>query len=340
MKKIKVAVVGAAGYSGEELLRLLFKHPFCDITVITSRKYAGQSIGKVFPRFTEKSIIFSKPDVDSIINKADIVFLALPHGLAAEFALPFINAGLKVIDISADFRVKDPEIYKKYYKTPHPAPELLPQAVYGLPEIYRDDIKKTSLIACAGCYPTSILIPAIPLLKNNLVSHEGIVVASMSGVTGAGRKVDLPYIFPECNESVKSYAVSGHRHLSEIEQELSNAANQKVKINFIPHLIPVNRGINSTIVFKLNDNVSINQVHEIYTKTYKNEYFVRLLTDGRMPDTKNVTFSNFCEIAPTFDPHTGNLIVNSVIDNLTKGASGQAIQCMNIVFGFSEQEGL
>ena len=337
---IKAAIIGASGYSGEELIRVLTGHPECEITVITSRQYAGGQVGKVFPRFAWLDLKFSMPDVDKIAECADIVFLALPHGLAAEYAKPLFNAGLKVIDISADFRVKDTEIYKKYYKTDHPAPELLKNAVYGLPEIYREDIKNASLIACAGCYPTSILLPSVPLLKAGIVSPENIVVTSMSGVTGAGRKVDLPYIFPEINESVRAYAVSGHRHLSEIEQELSEASGEKTAINFIPHLVPVNRGINSTIIFRPGKNFAEDAVKNTLDTAYAAEKFVRILPQGELADTKHVTLTNFCEIGHVYDKHTGNIIVTSVIDNLTKGASGQAVQCMNIMTGKGETEGL
>lgn len=340
MSKIKIAVVGASGYSGEELLRILAGHPAVEIKIITSRKYAGQAVGEVFPRFTESDLIFSKPDVDRIIAEVDVAFLALPHGLAAEFAVPLLAGGLKVIDISADFRVKDPQVYAYYYKSEHPAPDLIPDSVYGLPEIYREDIKIKSLIACAGCYPTSILLPSIPLLKSGLVSSDNIVVASMSGVSGAGRKVDLPYIFPECNESVRAYGVSGHRHLSEIEQELTLAAEKNVAINFIPHLVPVNRGINSTIVFNTFDTFSPEAARNCLENAYAKEFFVRVLPEGKLADTKHVTMTNFCEISCVYDEHTGNLIVTSAIDNLTKGASGQAVQCMNIACGLDETMGL
>lgn len=340
MNKIKTAVIGASGYSGEELLRILTSHPACEISIITSRQYAGLPVGEIFPRFTESNLTFSAPDIEEIIDKADVAFLALPHGLAAEFAVPLLKGGLKVIDISADFRVRDPEIYAKYYQVEHPAPDLLKEAVYGLPELYREEIKASSLIACAGCYPTSILLPAVPLLKSGLVSSENIVVSSMSGVSGAGRKVDLPYIFPECNESLRAYAVSGHRHLSEIEQELAVAAGKEVKINFLPHLVPVNRGINSTLVFKTAPSFSLEAAMETLEQTYAEEPFVRILPEGKLADTKNVTMTNVCEIGCVFDQHTGNLIVTSTIDNLTKGASGQAVQCMNIICGLDEKTGL
>lgn len=340
MDKIKVAIVGASGYSGEELLRILSSHPFCEIKIITSRQYAGQPIGDLFPRFAESNLSFSAPDVKQIISEVDIAFLALPHGLATEFAVPLLEGGVKVIDISADFRVRDPEVYEKYYNVKHPAPELLKDAVYGLPELYRDDIKESSLIACAGCYPTSILLPSIPLLKSGLVSSKNIVIASMSGVTGAGRKVDLPFIFPECNESVRAYGVAGHRHLSEIEQELSIAADENVNINFIPHLVPINRGINSTLVFQTTPQFSIEAVDEAFKNTYQDESFIRLLKDGKLSDTKHVSSTNFCEIGYVYDEHTNNLIVTSCIDNLTKGAAGQAVQCMNIICNIAEDTGL
>jgi N-acetyl-gamma-glutamyl-phosphate reductase len=298
-------------------------------------------VGEVFPRYAETELCFTTPDKDRIIETCDVVFLALPHGLAAEYAIPFVKGGLKVIDISADFRLKSTEKYKFYYKKNHPAPEMLETAVYGLPELRRSDIAEASLIACPGCYPTSILLPSIPLLKNGLVSSEGIIASSMSGVTGAGRKVDSPYIFPECNESLRAYAPAGHRHLPEIEQELAFAVGRKeVKMNFVPHLVPVNRGINSTLFFNMEPGCSVEKIEEAYREAYSREYFARVLKAGRMPDTKNVTMTNFCEMGFSCDEHTGKVIVAGSVDNLTKGASGQAVQCMNIIFGIEESEGL
>jgi N-acetyl-gamma-glutamyl-phosphate reductase len=340
MAKIRVAVLGASGYSGEELIRLLLRHENCDIGVITSRQNAGAGIGEVFPRFSNSELVFSAPDAGEIAKKADVAFLALPHGLASEFAVPLLEKGVKVIDLSADFRIKNTATYKKYYKEEHPAPSLLKDAVYGLPERYRDEIRKATLIACPGCYPTSIILALAPLLENNVVSPENIVVNSMSGVSGAGRKVDLPFLFPECNESIRAYAVSGHRHLPEIEQELSSASNCEVRINFIPHLIPVNRGINSTIVAIPSGKFSKENLEAAYKNAYSKEKFVRVLPYGKQSDTKYVSMTNFCDIGFTYDEHTGKLIVTSCIDNLTKGASGQAIQCMNISFGFEETAGL
>lgn len=341
MKILKVAVVGAAGYAGEELLRLLVRHPNCDIKVITSRKYDGMKIGEIFPRFAESELTFSKPNVEQIIEECDVAFLALPHGLAAEYARPLKAGGVTVIDISADFRLRDLEKYKAYYKVEHPAPELMPDTVYGSPELYRDDIKTADLIACPGCYVTSVILAGTPLLREGLVEKSGIIASCMSGVTGAGRKVDLPFIFPETNESVRAYGASGHRHLPEMEQELAVAAGEDViKINFVPHLIPVNRGINSTIFFDATPNCDLEEIACAYEKAYGNEPFVRVLKPGELADTKHVTLTNFCEIGFTYDSHTHKIIVTSCIDNLTKGASGQAVQNMNIRFGLDETLGL
>lgn len=338
---IKAAIIGASGYSGEELLRILLKHPNAEVTCITSRQYAGQKIGEVFPRFAESSLTFSAPTIDEIADSADVAFLALPHGVAAEFAVPLIEKGLKVIDISADFRLKSESQYKKYYGTDHPAPELMALSVYGAPERKREQIKDAQLIACPGCYPTSITLPLHPLLKEGLIEAENIIISSMSGVTGAGRKVAVDYIFPECNESVRPYAPVGHRHTPEIEQELCESAGvTDININFIPHLIPVNRGIHSTIIGKLKPGVSAEQIEKCWNAYYSAEDFVRVLPMGKLADTKHVTFTNICEIAFACDSKTGNVILSSAIDNLTKGASGQAVQCMNIMFGLEEVAGL
>lgn len=341
MDKIRIAIVGAAGYAGEELLRILTRHPGVEIKIITSRQNAGKDIAEVFPRLAGTGLCFSMPDVPKIIESCDAAFLALPHGLASEFAIPLIQGGLAVFDISADFRLRSTAKYKEYYKADHPAPELLKTAVYGQPERYREQLKKANLVACAGCYVTSIILPSTALLAAGLVSPKNIVACSLSGVTGAGRKVDLPYIFPECNESIRAYAPTGHRHLPEIEQELAVAAGvDEVKINFIPHLIPVNRGINSTILFEPTEKCTPEAVADAFERAYGNERFVRVLPTGKLPDTKHVTLTNVCEIGYVFDRHTNRLLVFSCIDNLTKGASGQAVQCMNIRFGLDESLGL
>jgi N-acetyl-gamma-glutamyl-phosphate reductase len=340
MSKYGIAVVGASGYSGEELLRLLLRHPDCEIRIITSRQYAGKAISSVFPRFSSISeIVFSEPDTAKIAKECQFAFLALPHGLASEFARPLLKSGVKVLDLSADFRIKNTEKYKEYYKEEHPAPELLAKAVYGLPEIYRDKIKEAKIVACPGCYPTSVIIPLYPLLRAGLLNTGKIFVSSMSGVSGAGRKVELPYIFPECSESLRSYSPVKHRHLPEIEQELSSAAGEEIAISFVPHLVPVNRGIVSTIVAEVSDKFS-NENLDKALSIYKNNPFVRVMPKGLLPDTKNVLMSNFCDVSYTFDEHTRRLIISSCIDNLTKGAAGQAIQCFNIMLNIDEKTAL
>jgi len=341
MGTIKVAIVGASGYSGEELLRLLLVHPQVEITCVTSRQYAGQPLGKVFPRFMEAPLSFSAPAADEIAKVATVAFLALPHGVAAEYAVPLLEKGVRVIDISADFRLRDTAVYERYYGAPHPAPALLREAVYGLPERYRERLRAARLIACPGCYPTSIILPTAPVLAAGLGRSTGIVAASLSGVSGAGRKVDLEYIFPECNESVRPYKITGHRHLPEIEQELAAAAGVKaLAMNFLPHLVPVNRGIHSTILLDAAPGVTLEQVEQALHGAYDAEPFVRVLPRGNLADTKHVTLTNMCEIGCAVDSRTGRILLSSAIDNLTKGASGQAVQCLNLVCGLDETTGL
>lgn len=345
MKTKKVAIIGASGYSGEELVRLLLTHPHVELAAVTSRQNAGQTLAQVFPKFAShprsRTLRFTEPKAEVLAKQADVVFLALPHGVAAEYAVPLLDAGCLVIDLSADFRLKSPEIYKDFYAHDHPAPELLKKSVYGLPEIYRAEIKSALLIASPGCYPTSILLPLIPLLKAGLVKPSGIIADSLSGVSGAGRKAEADYLFCECNESVRPYAVPKHRHLSEIEEQLSLAAAEKVVIQFTPHLIPVNRGILTTLYLApAGKSADAEKISACYQKAYVREPFVRLLDGKNLPDTKNVNGTNVIEIAWRLDPRTGRLIVMSAEDNLVKGASGQAVQSMNILCGFPETAGL
>ncbi len=351
-KTRKVAIIGASGYSGEELVRLLLNHPHVELCAVTSRQNAGQPLGHVFPKFLghpqAKSLRFAEPNAEVLGKQADVVFLALPHGVAAEYAAPLLQAGCVVIDLSADFRLKDAAVYKEFYAHDHPAPELLAKSVYGLPEIYRQQIKGASLIASPGCYPTGILLPVIPLLKAGLVKPTGIIADSLSGVSGAGRRVEPDYLFVECNESVRPYSVPKHRHLSEIEQELSLAAGTTVTIQFTPHLIPVNRGLLTTLYLAPEKHFAAaadmftltGQITACYQKAYGAEPFVRLLEGRALPDTKNVIGTNVIEIAWRLDPRTGRLVVMSAEDNLVKGAGGQAVQSMNILCGFPETAGL
>jgi len=352
MKSKKVAIVGASGYSGEVLVQLLLNHPHAELVAVTSRQNAGQTLAQVFPKFAShpksKTLCFTEPDAAALARQAEVVFLALPHGVAAEYAVPLLAAGVVVIDLSADFRLKSAAIYKEFYAHDHPAPELLKKSVYGLPEIYRNEIKHSRLIASPGCYPTSILLPTIPLLKTGLIKPAGIIADSMSGVSGAGRKAEIDYLFCECNESVRPYGVPKHRHLSEIEEQLSFAAGTPVTIQFTPHLIPVNRGILTTLYLApaehFNDATGAAKLAEkilaCYQTAYGNESFVRLLEGKALPDTKNVVGTNVCEIAWRLDPRTGRLIVMSAEDNLVKGASGQAVQSLNLLCGWPETAGL
>jgi N-acetyl-gamma-glutamyl-phosphate reductase len=352
MTRQKVGIVGASGYSGEELVRLMLVHPHAQLTMVTSRQYAGQTVAQVFPKFSQyalaKTLRFSDPNPELLAKQCDIVFLALPHGVAAEFAIPLVNAGVRVIDLSADFRLNSAEVYKEFYAHEHPAPELLAKSVYGMPELYRDRIKDALLIASPGCYPTSIILPLVPLLKAKLIKPESVIANSLSGVSGAGRKAELDYLFVECNESVRPYGVPKHRHLSEIEQELSIAAAEPVKIQFTPHLVPVNRGILTTAYaapckhFSTAEEMAalVQQIEAAYRTAYANEPFVRVLEGKALPDTKNVVGTNMVELAWRLDPRTGRLIVMSAEDNIVKGASGQAVQSMNILCGYPETSGL
>jgi len=348
----KVAIIGASGYSGEELVRLLLNHPSVELTAVTSRQNAGRTVAQVFPRFASharsRALRFTAPDAQRLATQVEVVFLALPHGVAAEFAAPLVQAGCAVIDLSADFRLKSATIYKEFYGHDHPAPGLLSKSVYGLPEFHRADIRAARLIASPGCYPTSILVPVLPLLRAGLIKSTGIIADSLSGVSGAGRKAEMDYLFCECNESVRPYGVPRHRHLSEIEEQLTLAAGGPVKIQFTPHLIPINRGILTTLYlapaqhFNTADQAAAlgEKITACYAKAYGNEPFVRLLEGGALPDTKNVAGTNVLELAWRLDPRTGRLIVMSALDNLLKGASGQAVQCMNILCGFPETTGL
>ncbi len=349
---VKVGIVGASGYSGEELVRLLLGHPHVELTAVTSRQYAGQTLAQVHPKFSQypisRQLRFNEPNSELIAKQAEVVFLALPHGVAAEFAVPLLQLGCEVIDLSADFRLKSAAVYKDFYAHDHPAPELLTKAVYGLPEVYREAIKNALLIASPGCYPTSILLPTLPLLRAGLIKPTGIIADSLSGVSGAGRKAELDYLFVECNESLRPYGVPKHRHLSEIEQELSLAAGQPVVMQFTPHLVPVNRGILSTLYLAPEKHFgnaaeagALNEkIASCYQSAYANEPFVRVLEGKALPDTKNVVGTNVAEIAWRLDARTGRLVVMCAIDNIVKGASGQAVQSLNVLCGFPETAGL
>lgn len=344
MEPIKTAIVGASGYTGMELLRILLTHPAVRLTAITSRAEAGKRLDSVFPRFSKApaaSLTFSLPDPDLIAaSGATVTFLALPHGIAAEIARALLDRGLKVIDLSADFRLRSPENYEEFYGHPHPAPDLLETAIYGLPEVRSAEIAAARLVASPGCYPTSIILPLLPLLRENLIDPSTIVANSLSGVSGAGRKADLSLLFCECNESARAYGVPKHRHLSEIEQELTLASGKPVTISFIPHLIPVNSGILTTTTATLRENTTPQQIENALATAYSQAPFVRLLGRGKPADTKLVTRTNFIDIGWETDPRTSRIILMSAEDNLVKGAGGQAVQSFNLMHSLPETTGL
>ncbi len=342
MSAVKIAIAGASGYGGEELLRLLSGHEGVEIVAVTSRSAAGSALGEMYPRFLGTrygGLKFSASTAEAMVAAgAEIAVLALPHGLAHEFAVPLLAAGLRVIDRSADFRIRDAAVFEEFYGGKHQAPELLAESVYGLPEIYRDEIKAARLVASPGCYPTSMLLPLIPLLRAGAVSAEGIAVSSMSGVSGAGRKAEVAYSFCETTGSLRPYGVPKHRHLAEVEQELSLAAGSGVRISFTPHLVPVSRGILTTIYAPLAGKAEA--VGAALEAAYAREPFVRLLSGSQFPDTKNVVGTNFIDIAWRPDPRTGRVVLMSAEDNLVKGAAGQAIQSLNLMAGCRETDGL
>jgi N-acetyl-gamma-glutamyl-phosphate reductase len=344
MNKLNAAVFGATGYTGEELVRRLAKHPLIEIVALTSRQAAGKPASEIFPWLDRRSALgklqFESLETASLKGKAEVAFLSLPHGVAAEQAAPLLEAGMRVLDLSADFRIKDPQVYQQFYGHTHPVPGLLANAVYGLPERHRESIRTANLVACPGCYPTSILVPLLPLISARQVRPSSIVAVSMSGVSGAGRAVESRLMFVECNESVRAYGLPAHRHLAEIEQEISLAAGERVQIQFAPHLVPLNRGIATTIHVDASAPVTEEQVGATLTSAYGEEPFIRLLPAPHFPDVKNVANTNAIEVSWRVDPRTGKVILMSAEDNLVKGAAGQAIQCLNVMQGWDEALGL
>ena len=331
---IKAGIVGGTGYVGVELLRLLANHPKISLEVITSRKNNGMAVSKLFPSLRgHVDLIFTKPDIDSL-SSCNIVFFATPHATAMLLVPKLINYGVMVIDLSADFRIKDVMLWEKWYKISHACPDLVAQAVYGLPEVNRELIKSAQLISIPGCYPTATQLGFWPLLKNNIIDPINLIADTKSGISGAGRKRAIHTLLAESSENVRAYGLSGHRHLPEIEQGLSLAAKRKVSLTFIPHLMPMIRGIHATLYGRLKYDVSVQSLFEQY---YANEPFIDILPSGYYPETSSVSGTNTCRIAvhqPIKDSDT--VVVLSAIDNLIKGASGQAVQNMNIMFGFRE----
>lgn len=338
---LKVFICGGSGYTGGELLRILAGHKYVQVVGVTSEKSAGRAVKELFPAFfIYKDLKFEPLQIENIKNRADIYFLALPHGKSQEIVFQLLQNNKKVIDLSADFRLKDASLYEEWYKTKHLFPEILKEAVYGLPEIYREKIKSARLIANPGCYPTSIILPLYPFLKEDLIDPETIIADSKSGVSGAGRKAEITLSYCEVNEDFRAYNLAKHRHTPEIEQELGNILEKSLKVDFTTHLLPLNRGILSTIYAKLKKIIKTQEAVEILEKFYENEPFIRILPEGYFPSIKDIKGTNYCEIGVQVNQRTSRLILISTIDNLVKGASGQAVQNMNIMSGFDETEGL
>ncbi len=338
---LKVAVCGGSGYAGAELLRILATHPEVRITTVTSQRSAGKKVTDLFPHlFACEHLVYEPLDRRNILPKADIFFMALPHAASQEAVDFFIREGKKVIDLSADYRLKDAGTYEEWYKVPHKYPGTLKKAVYGLPELHRKKIARASLVANPGCYPTGAILGLFPAIKNKIIKSDSIVVDSKSGTTGAGRQSDVSFSFCEVNEGFKAYSIAVHRHTPEIEQELSGLAGSPIKVNFTPHLVPIDRGILTTIYARLSRKTGAGEVHRLYGRAYEKEPFTRVLPIGKFPNVKNVRGTNMCDLGITVNARTDTLIIVTAIDNLQKGASGQAVHNMNIMMGLDERTGL
>ncbi len=336
----KIGIVGASGYTGVELARLLVNHPDVELAVATSRQYAGQKLADVYPNLRGLTdIVLEDVVIADLVDRADLFFTAVPHQTAMNIVPAFLGAGKKVVDLSADFRINDAAVYETWYQT-HIAKEFLGEAVYGLPELNRAKIKGARLVANPGCYPTSIILGLAPLLKNNIVDAATIIADCKSGTSGAGRSASTATLYCEVTDGFKAYKVGNHRHTPEIEQEISKLAGQDVTISFTPHLVPMVRGILSTVYAATVKDISQEEVDTLYQDFYKAERFVRPCAPGTFPATQFVRGSNYCDIACKVDPRTGRVVIVSAIDNLVKGAAGQAIQNMNIVLGLDEAAGL
>lgn len=343
-KKLNVAVVGANGYGGIELVRILVKHPNVDIKLLVSRSEAGKKVSDVFPHLTgmsldkdKEELIFTSP-YDSRWDDIDLCFFATPHTVAMSQVSSLLKKGIKVIDLSADFRIKNQLIWEQWYGTRHTAPELIESAVYGLPELNRDEIKSAQLIACPGCYPTSVQMGLLPLITKDLLTTDTIIADVKSGTSGTGRSASLNMIFSERSENFEAYAVTGHRHYPEIKQQLELVLKREVDLIFTPHLVPMVRGIHSTIYAKLKEPEQ--DIQKIFEDYYAGEQFVNILANKKHPQTKSVTGTNHIQISVFRPPNSDYVTILVVEDNLIKGASGQAVQCMNIMYGIDESTGL
>lgn len=340
---LKVAIIGGSGYTGSELLRLLLDHPRTEVTAVTSERSSGLPVSDIFLNIRDTGLKFEALNLKTIAKQADLFFLCLPHAKSQKAVAYLHKKGKKVIDLSADYRLKSSKVYKKWYQTEHLFSPLLKKAVYGMPELYRKKIKNASIVANPGCYPTSSILGLAPVIKEPFIDSGSIIIDSKSGTSGAGRNPAQPFMFCEANESVKAYAITSHRHTPEIEQELSAISRKSIKVIFTPHLIPMDRGILSTIYVRLKNKLNLSDVQKLYRNFYRDEPFVRILGNNVYPSTKAVKGSNYCDISVFLDKHSGKdqtLIIVSAIDNLIKGASGTAVHNMNMMYGFEEPSGL
>ena len=337
--KIKVGIVGGTGYTGVELLKILSRHPNVELSVITSRGNEGQAVADMFSSLRGVvDLKFSLPD-ETVLSACDVVFFATPNGIAMTMVKALLDKGVKVIDLAADFRLKSAQEWSQWYGMEHACPELLEEAVYGLPEVNREAIKSARLVANPGCYPTAVQLGLLPLLQHGLIDPQGIIADCKSGVSGAGRKADVGILLCEASESFKAYAVPGHRHLPEITQGLNNVSQKAVDLTFVPHLTPMIRGIHATLYANaLNEDAA--DLQSLYEKFYRDEVFVDVMPAGSHPETRSVKGANVCRIAVHQLPQSRRVVVLSVIDNLVKGAAGQAVHNLNLMFGFEEEAGL
>lgn len=336
---IKVGIIGATGYAGSELVRLITQHPKAELVTMTSQSYAGQEYKEVYSNYSHLDYVCEEEHIEEMAEKCDVIFLALPHGVASKKINADILSKTKIIDLGADFRIQDVDVYEKWY-TIHYSKDILPEAVYGLCEINRDKIKGKRIVANPGCYTSCSILSLYPLVKEGMIDLSSIIIDAKSGATGAGRGLSLGNHYCELNESVKAYKVASHRHTPEIEEQLSIAAGQDIVLNFTPHLIPMDRGILATCYATLNKKYTYDDIRKAYEKHYGNEHFIRLTKEGVFPETKWVKGSNFVDIGFTVDERTNRVIVIGALDNLFKGAAGQAVQNMNIIMGIEETTGI
>jgi N-acetyl-gamma-glutamyl-phosphate reductase len=342
-QKYALGLVGVTGYTGMEMLRCLQHHTAFELTTVTSRQEAGKSVAQLFPQLqgtTVGNLVISKPDADQLARDCDLVFLAVPHGTAMHMASALVQRGVKVVDLSADFRLKSREIFETWYNCSHKAPELLAQAVYGLPELYAADIAQAQLVANPGCYPTSVLLGLYPALQNGLVHNQGIVADSKSGASGAGRGAKVGTLFCEVSDTFKAYGLGTHRHTPEIDQEVSRMARQMVQVSFNPHLLPINRGILTTLYTMACTHTTLENLRQAYADFDREHPWIRLQPHGNLPELKNVRGTMYCDIGLVLDERTGRAIMVSAIDNLCRGASGQALANANLMCGLPLTTGL